>query len=81
MNYPSFVSAILYMNESDGSTLIYDKKVVNADDIDHTKEYDIKEAIDPVPNRLLVFDGHYVHTGHSPSKHKSRILLNSVYTN
>ena len=81
MNYHSFVSAILYMNESDGNTLIYDKKVVNADDIDHTKEYDIKEAIDPVPNRLLVFDGHYVHTGHSPSKHKSRILLNSVYTN
>lgn len=81
MNYHEFVSAILYMNETDGNTLIYDKKVVNADDIDHTKEYDIKESIDPVPNRLLVFDGHYVHTGHSPSKHKSRILLNSVYIN
>ena len=82
MNYCSkFVSTILYMNETDGNTLIYDEKVVNADDIDYTKEYDIKESIDPVPNRLLVFDGHYVHTGHSPSKHKSRILLNSVYIN
>ena len=30
MNHHSFVSAILYMNESDGNTLIYDKKVVNA---------------------------------------------------
>ena len=81
MNHHSFVSAILYMNESDGSTLIYDKKVVNAKDIDYTKEYEIKKSIDPLPNRLLVFDGNYVHTGHSPSKHKSRILLNSVYTN
>ena len=81
MNHHSFVSAILYMNESDGNTLIYDKKVVNANDIDYTKNYEIKKSIDPLPNRLLVFDGNYVHTGHSPSKHKSRILLNSVYTN
>ena len=67
MNHHSFVSAILYMNESDGNTLIYDKKVVNANDIDYTKNYEIKKSIDPLPNRLLVFDGNYVHTGHSPS--------------
>ena len=81
MNHHSFVSAILYMNESDGNTLIYDKKVVNANDIDYTKNYEIKKSIDPLPNRLLVFDGNYVHTGHSPSKDKSPILLNSVCTN
>ena len=43
MNHHSFVSAILYMNESDGNTLIYDKKVVNANDIDYTKNYEIKK--------------------------------------
>jgi hypothetical protein len=79
INHPDFISTILYMNDSDGETLVYEEKSFCTMDVDITKEYNVKKSIEPKANRLLVFDGHYIHTGHSPSKHKNRILLNSVY--
>jgi hypothetical protein len=78
LNHPDFKSCILYMNETDGQTVIFDEKVWNTADVDITKNYNIKEKIDPKPNRLVIFDGHYIHTGHSPSENKSRILMNAV---
>ena len=38
----------------------------------------IKKTIAPKPGRLVLFNGDYVHTGHSPSEHQTRILLNIV---
>ena len=32
--------------------------------------------VEPVENRLFIFDGLKLHTGHSPSKNKSRVLIN-----
>ena len=32
--------------------------------------------VEPVENRLLVFNGLTPHTGHSPSKHNNRVLIN-----
>jgi hypothetical protein len=59
------MTAIFYMNTSDGNTLLFDR--------------DGKELIhevEPIENRLVIFDGLMQHTGHSPSKHKSRVLIN-----
>ena len=59
------ISAIFYVDNSDGNTLIYD--------------YDGKtllKEIEPVKNRLVIFDGLLPHTGHSPSKHNTRLLIN-----
>lgn len=59
------ITAIFYMNTSDGNTLLFDR---NGDEM-------IQE-VEPVENRLVIFDGLMQHTGHSPSKHKSRVLIN-----
>lgn len=80
INLSDFVSTILYMNDSDGDTLIYNERCYKVEDLDYfTGEYTVKKSISPKANRLVIFDGHYVHTGHSPSKHKDRILLNCVF--
>ena len=59
------ITTIFYVNDSDGDTLIYN-------DTGH-----LLKAVKPRKNRLLVFDGSLPHTGHSPSNHKSRVLINT----
>lgn len=65
-------SSVYYLNDSDGSTIIFNEK-------EGKKTLSIKEVIEPKPNRLLVFDGSYLHTGYSPSRHNCRVLINSNY--
>jgi hypothetical protein len=78
MEIDYFISTILYMNDSDGDTIIYDQ-VSYTSKIDPNIKLSVKKSIEPKANRLLIFDGHCIHTGHSPSKTKNRILLNSNY--
>jgi hypothetical protein len=59
------MTAIFYMNTSDGNTLLFDRD---------GKE--LIQEVEPIENRLVIFDGLMQHTGHSPSKHKSRVLIN-----
>ena len=61
-NHPH-TTAIFYLNTSDGNTLLFDEDRVVSE-------------IEPVENRLFVFDGLIPHTGHSPSQHKQRVLVN-----
>ena len=39
----------------------------------------LDQQVEPKANRLVVFSGDIPHTGHSPSKHKNRIIINSNY--
>ena len=73
-----YVSGILYMNESDGNTVIYEETSNKINEV-IDKEYTIKKEIEPKPNRLALFPCQHVHTGHSPSKHRNRILLNMLF--
>lgn len=59
------MTAIFYLNNSDGNTILFDRDGKN-----------ILAEVEPVENRLLIFDGLLQHTGHSPSNHKSRVLIN-----
>jgi hypothetical protein len=59
------MTAIFYVNTSDGNTLLYDREGKK-----------LLVEVEPVENRVLIFDGLLQHTGHSPSKHKSRVLIN-----
>ena len=77
--FDPYVSAILYMNESDGETVIYNEECSECSEVQDNKEYTVRKVIEPKPNRLVLFPGMKVHTGHSPSKHKNRILLNMVF--
>lgn len=76
---PRYVSAILYMNDSDGDTVIYNEKCMKVSELDYSKKYTIKKTIAPKANRLVIFKQNLIHTGHSPSKSKNRILLNAVF--
>lgn len=75
---PPHVAAIVYVNETDGPTVIYDHKGQFGGPFPDQME--IKQTIDPKPGRLVVFDGSYVHTGYSPRAHQSRILINAVFS-
>jgi len=72
-----YVSAIFYINDSDGESIIYDHKYDIAPSSFPTN-MKIKKTIEPKPGRLLLFDTRYAHTGCSPSEHQTRILLNTV---
>lgn len=69
----SHYACILYCNDSDGDTLIYNEK---------TKQdyYTIQEKISPKKNRLVFFDGDFYHTGHSPSNSNYRMIINSNFS-
>ena len=70
LTYPH-ITTIFYVNDVDGNTLIYDQ--MNGDD----SELTIKQEIEPKANRLIVFDGLHLHTGHTPTTCNQRVLINS----
>lgn len=55
---------ILYLNDSDGDTIIFDEN------------FKIKKRITPKKNRVVIFDGITYHTGCHPYKNDKRIVLN-----
>ena len=65
---PNFHTAIYYVNDTDGDTIIYGQDCL-----------EIKARVSPKANRLVIFDGDISHTGCSPTQHKTRILLNSNF--
>ena len=71
---PHFAT-IFYLNDSDGNTVIYNEKY--DDSIGIPEKLTVQQEIEPRANRLLIFDGLYIHTGHTPSEHNNRIILNS----
>jgi hypothetical protein len=70
-------SSVFYVNESDGETIMYNERW-NGDypDIDTLT---VRQVIEPKPNRVIIFDGDIIHTGHSPAIHQTRVILNSNY--
>ena len=66
-------TAILYLTNSDAKTIVYNEKGP-CENI--PKILTIKDEIIPKENRLVFFDGLYIHTGFSPSEYKDRILIN-----
>ena len=65
-------TAIYYVSDSDGDTLVYNEK-------HPCNNYTIQKKITPKKNRLCFFDGDYYHTGHSPMEHPNRILINANF--
>lgn len=76
-------TALLYINESDGDTVIYDEtydKYCGTPSYDHYKNIkdDIRVAltVSPKPNRLVIFDSNIYHASTSPTSHANRIVIN-----
>jgi len=64
------VVSILYLTESDAETVIF--KNIDTD----KKLFEEYKRIAPQENKLVVFNGAYYHTGHSPASTNRRVLLN-----
>lgn len=78
---------LLYMNDSDGDTVIYNEK----HDLDplndslrylqNTLKYNltVKEKITPQENKFVLFDGSHYHSSSTPTTVKRRIAVNYVF--
>lgn len=74
-NVPHTV-AILYLNDSDGDTVLYNER-----DGSDMNNLSIRQTVSPKANRVLIFDGTLIHTGHAPSFHNRRVILNTNFVN
>jgi hypothetical protein len=82
-------TALIYINDADGPTRIYNEKfedMFNQDKSSYEKHYDlikdkltVAETIEPVANRMVIFDGLHYHSGTTPSKTDRRIIININY--
>ena len=84
---PNTLVGVLYINESDGDTVIYDHKRIDGGPEDNysyiqnlitSNSVIIKDQIKPKKNRLLLFSGDYFHEGKLPTKSKNRVALNII---
>lgn len=64
------MSAIYYVNDSTGDTLIFDQK------FGQKAPLTIKTRVTPKKGRLLVFDGALLHAGNTPRTDTPRIIIN-----
>ena len=69
-------TALLYLNDADGDTLIYREKLGEADP---EGPLTVERAVAPKANRMVMFDGLQLHTGTTPVKAARRIVLNINY--
>jgi hypothetical protein len=64
-----YLSAIYYINDSDGDTFIFNEK--NG----HQGELTLKQRVSPKKGRLVVFNGNYLHAGGIPTR-GPRLVMN-----
>ena len=61
---------IYYVNDSDGDTVIFDKRYPDRDDPV------VLRSVSPKKGRAILFDGRHYHSGTCPVRHDARIVLN-----
>lgn len=74
----NYTIGVLYINDSDGDTIIFDSKDPN--DIKRT-DLPIKEVVHPKENRLVLFDGNYLHASSRPLLSPTRFVINFNWKN
>jgi hypothetical protein len=70
---------LYYVNDTDGDTFIFNKKIDSNEVKVFDNELKIQKRISPKKGRLILFDSTYLHTGSPPRKHKTRLVLNFVF--
>jgi len=78
--YFPHIASVFYMTDSDAETIIYDRQCFSFDQYQNNIDFNQLNPIlkvEPKENRLLFFDGTYLHTGCSPAKYKNRIIINT----
>ena len=63
------IGLIYYVNDSDGDTFLFDDKL------------NIKERVTPKKGRVLIFNGHILHSAGHPINNSKRIVINFDFKN
>lgn len=68
------ISMVFYVNDSDGETVLYDKRV-------HEGEENLQEIarVEPKAGRALLFNSNRFHSSQPPVNTPYRIIINSVF--
>lgn len=77
-------TACFYVNDSDGDTIVFDQRLeqvgteITEDSINafvKTTEFSISSSIQPIKNRLAIFDGFNFHASTKPIKSEKRFVI------
>jgi hypothetical protein len=74
------IASVFYITDSDAETIIYDQQCFSESQYIENIDFatlNVVKKIKPKENRLLFFDGSYLHTGCSPAEYKNRIIINT----
>ena len=68
-------SMVLYLNDSDGDTVLYDKRIEDGDE-------NLKEIVrvEPISGKAVIFNSNRFHSSSPPKNNSHRIIINSVFT-
>jgi hypothetical protein len=69
----NYITAIYYVNDSDGDTIIYNETVKN---IDECHNLSINQSITPKAGRIVIFNGNTFHSANTPINYDKRIVIN-----
>jgi len=72
-----FITAVYYVNDTDGDTIIFDDKVCKEKIFNSLK---IRYRIKPKKGRMVLFNGNLIHAGSNPTTDTPRILINFNFT-
>ena len=68
---------ILYLNDSDGYTYLYNEKYTPGDKVvKDPSELTLATKVSPEANKFFIFDGLHYHSSSCPIKHKRRLVVN-----
>jgi hypothetical protein len=66
---------ILYMNDTDGDTYVFNEHYTGQD----LHSFTIQERVNPIENRAVILDGFHYHTASNPLHHDTRVVINVNY--
>jgi hypothetical protein len=83
-NIEQHFAGLLYLNDSDGETVIYNEKYdiqYNMNPVDHynnvlKRKVSIKQKVECKENRFVMFDGFHYHSSTCPTNVNRRIVIN-----
>ena len=79
-------TALIYMDDCDGATIIYNQQYSTTSDCNSTEYYKkikdemtVMQSVNPVANRMVLFNGLHYHCGTTPKNAARRVVININY--
>lgn len=77
----SHMSAVYYVNNADGDTIFYNEKrdenfTISSREWALNRKFNIKKAVEPIADRIVIFDGLTYHSSSTPCTADYRLIIN-----